>query len=290
MMRTDRWRLIEKVFEEAAALDTGERDAYLGRACEADADLRSEVESLLAADGRADRFLSAPALPSELGPRPASFTQRRIGHYRVEARIGEGGMSTVYLAVRADDVYQQKVALKVLGVGADRPDLVARFRVERQILASLDHPGIARLLDGGTTDEGRPYLVMEYIEGLPLDEYCDHHRLDLETRIDLFRTVCAAVEDAHQNLIVHRDLTPSNILVTSEGVPRLVDFGIAKLLEGAMLPGTIEATMTGQRLMTPQYASPEQVEGSPVTTSTDVYSLGVVLYVLLTGRLPYRLQ
>ena len=151
----------------------------------------------------------------------------------MEAKLGEGGMSTVYLAVRADDAYQQKVALKVLGYGADRSDLSARFRAERQILASLDHPGIARLLDGGTTDDGRPYLVMEYIEGAPLDQYCDQHRLGLDARIDLFRQVCAAVQYAHQNLVVHRDIKPSNILVTADGVPRLLDFGIAKLLEGA---------------------------------------------------------
>ncbi len=207
----------------------------------------------------------------------------------MEAKLGEGGMSTVYLAVRADDAYQQKVALKVLAYGADRSDLSARFRAERQILASLDHPGIARLLDGGTTDDGRPYLVMEYIEGAPLDQYCDQHRLGLDARVDLFRQVCAAVQYAHQNLVVHRDIKPSNILVTADGVPRLLDFGIAKLLEGAELPGAIEATMTGQRLMTPQYASPEQVEGGAITTATDVYSLGVLLYVLLTGHLPYRL-
>ena len=213
-----------------------------------------------------------------------------IGRYRVESRIGDGGMSTVYLAVRDDDVYRQRVAVKVLGRGLNRPDLVARFRVERQILASLDHPGIARLLDGGTTDDGRPYLVMEYIEGVPLDEYCDGKRLGLDERIDLFRKICSAVEYAHQNLVVHRDIKPTNILVTPEGNPRLLDFGIAKLLEGAALPGTSQPTTTGLPLMTPQYASPEQVGGGPVTTATDVYSLGVVLDVLLTGRLPYRLE
>ena len=290
-MGTDRWQRIEDLFSEAAARESGERAAFLASACGEDEELRQEVESLLAADGASGRFLSNPARPrGAAAPESLSLSHKRIGHYRVESTIGAGGMSTVYLAVRADDVYQQKVALKVLGHGVDRPDLIARFRIERQILASLDHPGIARLLDGGTTDDGRPYLVMEYIEGKPLDEYCDLHRLGLDERIDLFRKVCSAVEYAHQNLVVHRDIKPSNILVTSEGNPRLLDFGIAKLLEGAALPGTIEATVTGQRLMTPQYASPEQVEGGPVTTSSDVYSLGVVLYALLTGRLPYRLQ
>ncbi len=289
-MALDRWRRIEALFDEAAALPAGERAAFLSRACGADLALRSEVESLLAADDKAADFLAQPVV-SAAAPPPsaASLVGRRIGHYRVEAKIGEGGMSTVYLAVRADDVYQQRVALKVVGYGAERSDLATRFRAERQILASLDHPGIARLLDGGATDDGRPYLIMEYIEGVPLDQYCDQHRLGIEARVDLFRQVCAAVQYAHQNLVVHRDIKPSNILVNADGVPCLLDFGIAKLLEGAELPGAIEATMTGQRLMTPQYASPEQVEGGAITTATDVYSLGVLLYVLLTGHLPYRL-
>src|SRR4029079_13989309 len=230
--------------------------------------------------------MSCAAQPTPVPP--ASLVGQRVGHYRVEARLGEGGMSTVYLAVRADDAYQQQVALKVLGYGAERTDLAARFRAERQILASLDHPGIARLIDGGTTDDGRPYLVMEDIEGVPLGQYCDQHRLGRDARIDLFREVCSAVQYAHQNLVVHRDIKPSNILVDSRGVPCLLDFGIAKLLEGAEVPGSVEATMTGQRLMTPQYASPEQMEGGAITTATDVYSLGVLLYVLLTGHLPYR--
>ena len=291
-MAADRWRRIESLFDEAAALPAGERAAFLSSACGEDLDLKGEVESLLAADEQAAEFLQRPAVVSAAAPPSplSSLVGRRVGHYEVEGRIGEGGMSTVYLAVRADDAYQQKVALKVLGYGADRSDLSARFRAERQILASLDHPGIARLLDGGSTEDGRPYLVMEYIQGVPLDKYCDQHRLGLEARVDLVRQVCAAVQYAHQNLVVHRDIKPSNILVTADGVPRLLDFGIAKLLEGTELPGTIEATMTGQRLMTPQYASPEQVEGGAITTATDVYSLGVLLYVLLTGHLPYRLQ
>jgi serine/threonine-protein kinase len=266
-----------------------DRAAFLSRVCGDDLEMRAEIESLLAADAEAAGFLGRPAVSvAAPPPPPATLVGRRLGHYRVGAKLGEGGMSTVYLAVRADDAYRQKVALKVLGGGADRPDLSARFRAERQILASLDHPGIARLLDGGTTRDARPYIVMEYIEGAPIDRYCDQHRLGLEARIDLFRQVCTAVQYAHQNLIVHRDIKPSNILVNAQGVPRLLDFGIAKLLEGAE-PGPVEATITGQRLMTPQYASPEQVEGGAITTATDVYSLGVLLYVLLTGQLPYRL-
>jgi eukaryotic-like serine/threonine-protein kinase len=286
-MEISRWRRLEVIFDEAAALPAGERAAFLSRACGEDLEMQREIESLLAADARAAGFLGLPIVAASAPP--LTLVGRRVGHYRVEAKLGEGGMSTVYLAVRADDAYQQKVALKVLGYGADRSDLSARFRAERQILASLDHPGIARLLDGGTIDDGRPYLVMEYIEGAPLDQYCDRHRLGLDARVDLVRRVCAAVQYAHQNLVVHRDIKPSNILVDAGGVPRLLDFGIAKLLQGAAVPGTIEATMTGQQLMTPQYASPEQVEGGAITTATDVYSLGVLLYVLLTGQLPYRL-
>lgn len=288
-MATSRWRRIETLFEEAAALPARERATFLSERCGEDLALRGEIESLLAADEQAAGFLGRPVVPAAAPtPPPTSLVGRQVGHYRVEARLGEGGMSTVYLAVRADDVYQQKVALKVLGYGADRSDLAARFRAERQILASLDHAGIARLLDGGATDDGRPYLVMEYIEGVPIDRFCDQQRLGIDARIDLFRQVCATVQYAHQNLVVHRDIKPSNILVRTDGVPRLLDFGIAKLLEGAELSGAIEATGTGQRLMTPQYASPEQVAGGVVTTATDVYSLGVLLYVLLTGHLPYR--
>jgi len=289
-MPASRWRRIEALFDEAVALPAGERAAFLASACGEDLELRGEIESLLAADGRAAEFLAQPVVSAAVAPLPpATLVGRRVGHYRVEAKLGEGGMSTVYLAVRADDTYRQKVALKVLGYGADRSDLLARFRAERQILASLEHPGIARLLDGGAADDGRPYIVMEYIEGVPLDRYCDDHRLRIDARVDLVRQVCAAVQYAHQNLVVHRDIKPSNILVGADGEPRLLDFGIAKLLEGAELPGPIEATLAGQRLMTPQYASPEQVEGGAITTATDVYSLGVLLYVLLTGQLPYRL-
>jgi serine/threonine-protein kinase len=288
-MTGERWSRVEAVFAEAVALPPSRREASLSRACGGDLELRREVESLLAADEQAEDFLARPAL-SAPAHEAASLVGHTVGRYRLEEKLGEGGQGTVYLAARADEVYQQKVAVKVLDHGADRADLIARFRAERQILASLDHPGIARLLDGGATEDGRPYLVMEYIEGVPLDRYCDEHRLGLDRRIDLFRQVCASVEYAHQNLVVHRDLKPSNILVGPDGVPRLLDFGIAKLLQGAAHPGAVEATRTGQRLMTPQYASPEQIEGQIITTASDVYSLGVLLYLLLTGRLPYRLR
>jgi serine/threonine-protein kinase len=287
-MGDDRWRRIEALFDEAASLPAGERSSFLARAAGDDPDLRREVESLLIADEKAGGFLAKPVVSAEAPP-PAFRPGQMVGRYRLEALLGEGGMSIVYLAVRADDAYRQKVALKVLRHGADRPDMAARFVRERQILASLEHPGIARLLDGGTTESGQPYLVMEHIEGVPIDRYCDERRLGLDARIDLFREVCAAVQYAHRNLVVHRDIKPSNILVTAAGVPRLLDFGIAKLLEGAELARPAESTLTGQRLMTPRYASPEQVEGGAITTATDVYSLGVLLYLLLTGHLPHEL-
>ena len=287
-MATDRWRRIEEVFEAVLALPEGERDERLAELCGGDEALREEVASLLAADAGASDFLDRPVVSSDLPLPPPSAVGRRLGPWRVESKLGEGGMATVYLGVRDDGEFRQQVAIKIFGYGADRSDLLERFRAERQILASLDHPNIARLLDGGTTEDGLPYLVMEHIDGIPIDRYCTERDLGIDARVDLFREVCAAVQYAHQNLVVHRDIKPSNILVTPEGRPHLLDFGIAKLLEGSALSGSL--TMTGQRLMTPQYASPEQVEGKPVTTASDVYSLGVLLYVLLTGRLPYRVD
>jgi serine/threonine protein kinase len=199
-------------------------------------------------------------------------------------------MGAVYLAARADDQFKKRVAVKLLRRGLDSEDILRRFRHERQILASLDHPNIARLLDGGMTDDGLPYFVMEYIEGTPLDRYCDERRLSTTERLKLFRQVCAAVYHAHQNLIVHRDLKPSNILVTKDGEPKLLDFGIAKLLNPELTAHTMAPTATGIRLMTPNYASPEQIRGKNITTASDIYSLGVLLYHLLTGHHPYRLS
>ncbi len=284
------WRRIETIFEEVSALPEDQRAARLASLCGGDEEMRREVVSLLAAEAGAVGFLETPPTPAAVALPPPSAVGRHLGSYRIERKLGEGGMSTVYLAERADEEFRQQVAIKIFGYGADRSDLLERFRAERQILASLDHPNIARLLDGGTTEDGLPYLVMEYIDGVPVDRYCEENRLGIDARVDLFRQICGAVQYAHQHLVVHRDIKPSNILVTADGRPHLLDFGIAKLLEGAEVPSAPAATMTGQRLMTPQYASPEQVEGRPVTTASDVYALGVLLYVLLTGRLPYRVD
>jgi serine/threonine-protein kinase len=293
-MDTERFKQIEAIFDRALGLSGSEREEYLAEACGGDASLRREVETLLSAHGEAGDFLEQPAVEhgidlSSVDPGMAGSSQR-VGHYRLLRKIGEGGMSEVYLAVRADDEYQKRVALKVVRQDIDREDMLRRFRTERQILAGLDHANIATLLDGGTTDEGRPYFVMDYIEGVPLDEYCDRNRLSVRERLNLFQQVCSAVEYAHRNLVVHRDIKANNILVTAEGVPKLLDFGIAKLLKPDQFAQQVEYTATWMRPMTPQYASPEQIQGKPITTSSDVYSLGVLLYKLLTGHLPYRLR
>jgi len=282
---SERFQRLEEIFHQVSELPPQERESALAELCAGDISLANRARALLQADEEAGAFLETPAAaPVE----PPSLIGLRLGAYRIEEKVGQGGMGVVYRAVRADGTYEQSVALKVFGAGADRSDLVARFRAERQILASLEHPGIARLLDGGTTEDGLPYLVMELVDGVPIDRYCDENRLSVDERIALFQRVCAAVAYAHQHLVVHRDLKPSNILVTPAGEPRLLDFGIAKLLAGAGALVDPAETQTGQRLLTPQYASPEQLAGGAVTTSSDVYSLGVLLYVLLCGRLPYR--
>jgi len=227
-------------------------------------------------------------MPFNMPDKPDLMLNRRIGHYRLTERIGEGGMGVVYLAEREDE-FRQRVAIKLVRCAAESPEIVARLRAERQTLAAVSHPNIVALLDGGATEDGMPYLVMEYIEGAPIDEYCLAHSLDLAARLRLFLRVCAAVEYAHRHLIVHCDLKPSNILVTADGTPKLLDFGIAKLL--APQPGSgAYMTMGAQRPFTPQYASPEQFLGKPVTTAADVYALGAILFQLLTGHGPYRFQ
>jgi eukaryotic-like serine/threonine-protein kinase len=279
----------KKLFMSVMALEKERRAAYLAEASAGDQALRDQVQALIAAQGEAATVINAPArLPGDGIPFQAEA--RVIDSYRLVREIGKGGMGSVYLAVRADQQFSQYVALKLVKRGMDTDEVLRRFRHERQILAGLSHPNIARLLDGGATPDGLPYFVMEFIEGKPLDEYCDNCRLSVSERIQLFRMVCSAVHYAHQHLIVHRDLKPSNILVTAEGVPKLLDFGIAKLINPALAGATLEPTAAGFRPMTPEYASPEQARGDAITTASDIYSLGVLLYELLSGHRPYYLQ
>jgi eukaryotic-like serine/threonine-protein kinase len=283
-MTPERWQIVVETFEAAAERPQHERAPFLDAACAGDADLRREVESLLLHDSRSENFLDAPQFTLI----PETVAGMVVGAYRVLRELGAGGMGAVYLGVRADDHYRKEVAIKVLQSSAAQREIVQRFRGERQILASLDHPYIARLVDGGVLGDGRPYFVMDYVEGEPIDRYCIERALPFRQRVEIFRKVCEAVQAAHRALVVHRDLKPRNIFVQADGTPKLLDFGIAKVLgsDGADDTGRTE---TGMRFMTPDYASPEQVRGEPITTASDVYSLGVVLYELLAGRRPYRL-
>jgi tetratricopeptide (TPR) repeat protein len=292
-MKMDReaWERVKQIFAAACELPEAALPAFLTASCAGDPALLREVESLLAArSGIGDSFIAQPAAGEALAliakRETAEWIGRRIGAYRVLAELGSGGMGTVFLAARDDAEFERQVAIKVIRRGLDRAEIVSRFRQERQILASLEHPNIARLLDGGATEEGLPYLIMEHVEGVPIDRYCAETCLGIPEKLRLFLQICAAVQHAHRNLIVHRDLKPGNILVTRSGEPKLLDFGIAKLLEPDPAEGL---TTAGERLLTPDYASPEQVLGEPITTSSDVYSLGVLLYEMLCGRPPYRL-
>ncbi len=307
-MTPERWQQVRSIFDSALALPPEARKAFIDQACLTDHDLRAEVLSLLDAHQDPATFLEQGPLVASSRARSSDIpdltargldlparhdaapTPETIGPYRIERQIGHGGMGTVYVAVRADRAYHQQVAVKLLRPGLDTEDLVRRFRVERQILATLDHPNITKLLDGGATEDGRPYLVMEHVVGVPIDAYCARHQLSIRDRVELFRKVCDTVQFAHQNLVVHRDLKPSNILVTQAGEPKLLDFGIAKLLGPTAFPQTIPETVPGVLPMTPAYASPEQVRGRPVSTASDLYALGVVLYELLTGRRPYAVS
>ncbi len=348
-VRRARWQLVEAICDQALELDADARSSFVAAQCGADADVRADVDALLAADEDASGFLtdgpgvrlrtaaddraladerltsalapgSAPAetsasddsepvtpasvsaeasTPAEtsndsdgnellaaVGVGHAPLEERAIGPYQIERMLGEGGMGRVYLARRCDDEFEREVAIKVLRTGLNRAGLVRRFRDERQILASLDHPGIAKLYEGGTLGDGRPYLVMEYISGHRIDDYADARALSVRQRVALFRRVCEAVQYAHQSLIVHLDLKPSNILVTDAGDVKLLDFGIAKLLDAEGLGAGAHSTWTGPRPLTPAYASPEQLTGGALTTASDVYSLGVLLHQLLTDQAP----
>jgi len=288
-MTAEFWAKVRALVESAMLVPPDKRSEFLA-AQEPDAAVRAEAEELLRFDHEANEIFSAENQPVDFSASisEASLTGHLIGHYRPVEEIGRGGMGTVYLAERADGTYEQRVALKVLQGSVSTPRLVERFEEERRILARLSHPGIARLLDGGLTPDGRPYLVLEYVDGLAIDVYCDEEKLDTAARLRLFLKVADAVQSAHQQMVLHLDLKPANILVTPQGEPRLLDFGIARILiEGSLGANQAESTL---RLMTPRYASPEQAEGLPLGVASDVFSLGTLLYRVLTGRLPYRIE
>ncbi len=289
----ERWRRVKELFGAALDRPPAERDRLLLDAVREDAALAAEVRILLEAHEREGQFLeeivAGEGQSLVEGLEESSAAGRRIGPYELLDRIGSGGMGSVYLARRADEEFEELVAIKLVRPGVFSGQALRRFRFERQTLANLNHPGIARLLDGGTTSDGVPYLVMEHVAGSPIDAFCQSRSLPLEQRLRLFRDVCEAVQHAHRNLVVHRDLKPSNILVTEAGQVKLLDFGIARLLPEAG-EETEGLTRTFERVMTPEYASPEQIRGEPVTTASDVYSLGVLFYRLLTGEHPYRFE
>lgn len=283
---------VKIIFEQALKIDSDKRDDFLNEQCENDDEIKNEVLSLLNVYGKTTNFLEIPPRLNE--PEKSaenfkdSFIGKRIGNYLIEGEAGVGGMGIVYKGRRADEEFEQTVAIKILRHYFNSEYIVKRFQNERQTLANLQHPNIARLLDGGTTDDGLPYLVMEYIDGKSLIEYCDEQNLNIRQRLDIFRLVCGAVQYAHQNLIVHRDIKPGNILVNKQGKPKLLDFGIAKLLDEKIAEEDNQLTKTGMLHLTPEYASPEQIKGERITTSSDIYSLGILLYQLLTGHQPYR--
>jgi eukaryotic-like serine/threonine-protein kinase len=281
-MTAERWSEVKPVLARLMEADEQDRPALLDELCGSDAELRRSVESLLSLEAQADDLLNSALAPGA-ALRTESPAPETIGPYRVVSEIGRGGMGVVYLAERSDGEYQKRVAIKLITTGMRHAGLERRFRRERQILAQLEHPGIARLLDGAATVDGQPYLVMEYVEGMPLLAYCEAAQLGVEARLELLVSICDAVSYAHQRLVVHRDLKPGNILITPDGQSKLLDFGLARVLES----GT-DLTDTGVQAMTPAYASPEQIRGEPDTVASDVYSLGVILYELLASRRPYR--
>lgn len=291
-MTPQRWKEVEATFEQVLVLPTEERSAFFQNHCGDDDELRREVELLLQSHGKSGDFLERQSLffTGEVFKEESSLLipGELIGRYRIVREIGRGGMGAVYLGERADEQYKKRVAIKLIKRGMDTDAVLRQFRNERQILASFDHPNIARLFDADSTESGLPFFIMEYVEGIAIDRYCAERALNVPDRLRLFREVCAAVSYAHRHTVIHRDIKPSNILVTREGTPKLLDFGIAKYTQQGDDGAQSLATMTGLRSMTPHYASPEQIGGGPVTTASDVYSLGVVLYELLTGQCPYH--
>lgn len=298
-MTPERWAQIRQIFDGALERSEVDRAAYLRVVCARDDELRREVESLLASHDSAGTFLDKPAasisemtqtLISSGVELPDYPPGHRVGPYELQKCIGRGGMGSVWLATRSDNEFKKRVAIKLVKRGMDTQEILRRFRLERQVLAGLTHANIAALIDGGSTPDGLPYLVMEYVEGIRIDRYCEDHKSTITERLKLFRDVCAAVQYAHGNLVVHRDLKAGNILVTADGIPKLLDFGIAKLIRTEFDTLAAAETRPELRPMTLDYASPEQVRGEPITTATDVYSLGVLLYKLLTGKSPYGLN
>jgi serine/threonine protein kinase/tetratricopeptide (TPR) repeat protein len=297
MMTRDEWQRIKAIASGALAEPESQRAAYVSSHCGGDGALRGEVESLVDSATKAAQLFESPtvvmagaaAALEALTGFDTSRIGEHIGPYRIVRALGAGGMGAAYLAERADQAFEKRVAIKLIKRGMDTDAVLRRFRQERQILATLEHPHIARLIDGGTTDEGLPYFVMEYVDGTPIDVYCDERKLSIRDRVALFRRVCEGVQYAHDGRVIHRDLKPSNILVTSDGTPKLLDFGISRALAPDSAAEQTEPTVIA-RAMTPPYASPEHVRGEPMTPATDVYSLGVLLYELVTGRRPYRLD
>ena len=295
-MTPERWAQIRQIFDGALERSEVDRAAYLRVVCARDDELRREVESLLASHDSAGDFLNKPAA-SLAGTTQTLISSgidlqeyppgHRVGAYELQKCIGRGGMGSVWLATRSDNEFKKQVAIKLVKRGMDTQEILRRFRLERQVLAGLTHPNIAALIDGGSTPDGLPYLVMEYVEGIRIDRYCEQHKSTISERLKLFGDVCAAVQYAHGNLVVHRDLKAGNILVTAEGVPKLLDFGIAKLIRTEFDTLAAAETRPELRPMTLDYASPEQVRGEAISTATDVYSLGVLLYKLLTEKSPY---
>jgi serine/threonine-protein kinase len=283
-MDEDRWRKVSALFHEASQLPPDAVNEFLAAACGDDDELRLEVTGLLNVAADASGDIEDIVDKASMNWRSMLPADQRIGPYRILDLLGRGGMGQVFLAERADDEFERRVAIKTIGWMAATPELIERFRKERQILANLDHPHIARLLDGGRSDDGVPYLVMEYVDGKSIIEDCNARGLTIPERLQLLLKICDAVQFAHRNLVIHRDIKPSNILITAEGAPKLLDFGIAKLLESG---AGAEVTRADLRVMTPEYASPEQLRGEAATTATDVYGLGLLLYQLLTGRFPY---
>ena len=301
-LSSNRWQQIDTLFRDVLELSSEERTSFLEQQCGSDTDLMDHVEKLLQVHDKAEQTLGdsaetflaplVPGLIDEAYETAKKFDKPEsiVGSYKILEEIGHGGMGTVWLAEKTDAPYEKQVALKLVRSGMASADVLKRFRHEGQILASLEHPNIARLYDGGIHTDGRPWFVMEYINGEPIDVYCDKHKLTVEERLRLFKTVCEAVHYAHQKLIIHRDLKPAHVLVTEDGKIKLVDFGIAKLLEPDHVKAIDFQTRTGAKIMTPEFAAPEQVRGEPATTASDIYSLGVLLYLLLSGRRPYRLE